>query len=71
MIDEPDFHTEDFTVVLQPFMENIEPPKKVRPYMYAWWNLRLWTRPSDVETWYNRLDVSTKDTASGHKHYAS
>lgn len=29
IVDDEEFHRDDFTVVLQPFMENIEAPKKV------------------------------------------
>ena len=30
MIDQDEFHTDEFTVVLQPFMENVDVPKRVR-----------------------------------------
>ena len=29
IVDDEEFHRDDFTVVLQPFMENIEAPRKV------------------------------------------
>lgn len=29
IVDDEDFHRDDFTVVLQPFMENIDTPRKV------------------------------------------
>ena len=29
IVDDEQFHRDDFTVVLQPFMENIEAPRKV------------------------------------------
>ena len=30
IVDDEDFHRDDFTVVLQPFMENIDAPRKVK-----------------------------------------
>lgn len=29
IVDDEEFHRDDFTVVLQPFMENIDAPRKV------------------------------------------